>query len=279
MLISTTTPKMERMAPDVPFSQRFGYAPSDPAISVINDAPPALRRAVWIFPGRPMFETTLTGAIFKVADRYSFQIGRIRSVESAWNHLERCNWYEVYEVAEETYAGMGFFKTFAEDFQEKLNVFCRHNGIGWKMENGRFVRRFADEEDVLLVRTAEMLAAAKKTTSAREFREALADLSKRPNPDVTGAVQHVSAAIECLARDLCGNQKITLGEIIARHPALFPGAYRKLAEAVWGIASNKGRHIAEGAEPTVDEAMFLIGTVAALASYLLSARDAQGIRD
>ena len=34
--------------------------------------------------------------------------------------------------------------------------------------------------------------------------EALRDISRRPEPDVTGSIQHVCAAMEATARDLAG---------------------------------------------------------------------------
>ncbi len=54
-------------------------------------------------------------------------------------------------------------------------------------------------------------------TAQRELREARSDLSRRPEPDITGAVQHCMAALECTARELSNEPRLTLGQIINRH--------------------------------------------------------------
>jgi len=47
-----------------------------------------------------------------------------------------------------------------------------------------------------------------------KIHEALQDLSRRPQPDLTGALQHALAALECLARDVTGENKPTLGQLM-----------------------------------------------------------------
>ena len=51
-----------------------------------------------------------------------------------------------------------------------------------------------------------------------EIHEALFDLSRRPEADLTGTIQHTRAALECVARDVCGDERATLGEVIKRYP-------------------------------------------------------------
>jgi len=45
-----------------------------------------------------------------------------------------------------------------------------------------------------------VLETAKLETAKTEIREALNDLSRRPTPDITGAIQHSLACLECVAR-------------------------------------------------------------------------------
>jgi hypothetical protein len=47
-----------------------------------------------------------------------------------------------------------------------------------------------------------------------EIHKALENLSKRPVPDLTGAVQHAMAALECVANDVCGENGETLGKVV-----------------------------------------------------------------
>jgi hypothetical protein len=93
------------------------------------------------------------------------------------------------------------------------------------------------------------LAKAGRTTARDEIHDALTDLSRRPNPDLTGAIQHGMAALECVARDACGDPKATLGDILKRHPDLIPKPLDTAIDKAWGFASEMGRHIREGREP------------------------------
>lgn len=61
-----------------------------------------------------------------------------------------------------------------------------------------------------------------------------------------------------------------LGDIIKKHDDLFPGAYRKMADAMWGIVSNQGRHIKEEGGPMLEEALFVVESITNLAAYLLA---------
>lgn len=47
-------------------------------------------------------------------------------------------------------------------------------------------------------------------TAKTEIKEAIKDISKRPNPDITGAVQHSIACLECVLQEITGNKKLML---------------------------------------------------------------------
>jgi hypothetical protein len=117
---------------------------------------------------------------------------------------------------------------------------------------------------------------AGKSTAANEIHEALKDISRRPSADVTGAVQHSMAALECVAREIDGSSD-TLGQIIKRLtiPPPLDGALHRL----WGFASEQGRHIQEGGEPNFEEAELVVTVASAVSVYLLrhaARRAAQG---
>ena len=44
---------------------------------------------------------------------------------------------------------------------------------------------------------------------SNEIHEALKDISRRPTPDRTGAIQHSIAAMECTAREVAGEPNLT----------------------------------------------------------------------
>jgi hypothetical protein len=76
-------------------------------------------------------------------------------------------------------------------------------------------------------------------------------------------------ALECVAREVCGDKKATLGEILKRYDGLIPKPLDKGIEKAWGFASEMGRHLQEGREPTFEEAELLVSLCASLSVYLL----------
>ena len=115
---------------------------------------------------------------------------------------------------------------------------------------------------------AGALETARRLTARAEMHKALADLSRRPEADLTGAIQHAMAALECVARDATGDPKATLGEILKRHPNLIPKPLDTAVEKAWGYASEMGRHIREGREPQRKEVELIVGLAATVANYL-----------
>jgi len=75
-------------------------------------------------------------------------------------------------------------------------------------------------------------------------------------------------ALEAVARDLAGDPKATLGEVIKRNPEFLPKPLDTALSQVWGYASNEARHVQEGREPNREEAELLVGLAAVLATYL-----------
>lgn len=86
---------------------------------------------------------------------------------------------------------------------------------------------------------------------------------------MTGAIQHALAAVECVARDVTGDPKATLGEILKRHPGLVPPPLDDLLKKAWGFTSEQGRHLKEGRLPGFEEAELLVGIAGAACLYLV----------
>jgi len=83
-----------------------------------------------------------------------------------------------------------------------------------------------------------------------------------------GAAYHAMGSLECVARDLTGDPKATLGDILKRYPDLLPKPLDEALSKVWGYASNAARHVVEGREISRDEAELLVGLSAAVSTYL-----------
>ena len=107
-----------------------------------------------------------------------------------------------------------------------------------------------------------------RPTSSNELHEALRDLSRRPAPDVTGAVQHSMAALECVARDISGDSQLTLGGIVQRHREMFPAPIDQVIDRLWGYSSETARHVREGQVVGFEEAVLVVQLSAAVCNYL-----------
>ncbi|WIW88084.1 hypothetical protein K3M67_14145 [Sphingobium sp. V4] len=254
------------------FSGRLGLRP---AMLVHNDAPMAFRHAV---VGALKTEVISSDKVIGIVQRGT-ALPRppghiVDKVLVAM--IERCEWWRVFDVGEAGYAAIHSEQYLgpnkAETFERAINEACRANSIGWKMEAGIFAVVASTAQHDHATDIIADLDVSQLKTSANELREAHRDLSRRPLPDISGGMQHAGAAIECLAREISGETKLTLGDIIKRRADLFPGAYRKMAEAMWGIVSNQGRHIREEGEPDLEEALFVVGSITNLAAYLLARR-------
>ena len=108
-------------------------------------------------------------------------------------------------------------------------------------------------------------------TSLRQLKEARGDILRRPDPDVTGAVQHSRAAVECVARKVTGYPKKNLYQILKilkQHPDILPDHLAPKARKLWKDASNRGVHLSEGDEPTYAEAERVVVSTIVLCLYL-----------
>ncbi|MCY9801052.1 hypothetical protein OTJ42_21695 [Citrobacter braakii] len=105
------------------------------------------------------------------------------------------------------------------------------------------------------------------TTAAYEQHKALQDLSCTPQLEISGAIQHAMAALECVARDVIGN-KDTQGQLIQRNPGLFPKPVDQIVEKAWTYSSNFGRHLIEKKFPEFEEAELMLGVSGVLCRYL-----------
>ena len=73
----------------------------------------------------------------------------------------------------------------------------------------------------------------------------------------------------CGTRDVCNDQKATLGDVLKRYKDLIPPPLDEAVKKAWGFASERARHIREGREPEFHEAELLVGICASVGNYLL----------
>ena len=186
-------------------------------------------------------------------------------------YLQTCEWFQVYDIIEAACRYLAPRPGLADTFAQRINELFEEEGIGWQMVNGEIVTRGPAEFEHAVAEAVARVEEAGYQTVRRELEEARRDLSRRPEPDITGTVQHCMAALECTARELSNEPGATLGQIINRHAADLgiPRPLDNAIERMWGYASEMGRHLREGREPGREEAELLLSLSATLINYLL----------
>tara|TARA_R110000751_G_scaffold101602_2_gene195797 strand:- start:14469 stop:15254 length:786 start_codon:yes stop_codon:yes gene_type:complete len=254
------------------FSDRHGYSGREPEITIREDAPDFLRFQVASIARNCGFSpsairTVVCDILLEVPDP-----GNWSEYPNIWEEvlglLRNCEWYKVYDIAEALWRSFEYRPDEQGRFEEDLNRVFREKGIGWQLKDPDGIVFRGDP--TFAIATEHAVDAFEQTgryTAAGEIREALKDISRRPDPDRTGAIQHSMAALECVARDLTNAPNLNLGQII-NGLALTP----PLGEAVhklWGYASQNGRHVQEGRDASAAEAELVVSVACSLAVFLL----------
>lgn len=250
------------------FSSRHGYQRPDADISIRHEAPAALREAVlstaYGCGYRPsQLRKLLCKLLFRAPDPANWSEtpnieGEVRGL------VEALEWHEVYDFIE---ALVGLPQHAEPPLADELNRCFRRMGVGWQLVDGLLEVRGSEVFELTVRDGMGQLLQQGRTMAASELHEALLDLSRRPEPEVTGAIQHALAALECVARDVCGS-KDTLGDLMRRNVGLFPAPVDQIVIKAWGYTSNFGRHLEEGKPPQFDEAELMVGLSGTLCRYL-----------
>lgn len=220
------------------FSTRHGLGRPDADISIRLEAPEELRDAVvaigyqcGIKPSE--LREFLCRMLYRAPDRSNWSDypnidGEVRDL------IRDCEWFEVYDLVEllaERYERRG------TDFAGEINRMFRIKGVGWQLVGTRLEMRGSEAFELAVREGQADLLRRGNTIAANELHESISDLSRRPVPEVSDAIQHAMAALECVARDVCGT-KDTLGDVIRRNPKLFPRPVDQIVEKAWGYTSN-----------------------------------------
>lgn len=256
------------------FSDRFGYQAPEAEITIREDAPTAVRDGILmagyaadLSPGT--MRDILCQVLLQRPDPNNWSPSNVEREVSGL--IDEAPWYRVYDFAERLYAEIdpsGSMGTRAR-FEAQLNQLFRERGVGWEMKKGTLVARGSEAFALATGHATEVMQRHGAPTAANEIHEALRDISRRPHADVTGAIQHAMAALECVAREVGGTTD-TLGPIIRR--LNLPAPLDQAVEKLWGFTSQQGRHILEGRQPQFEEAELVVTAASALSVYLLRRR-------
>ena len=267
------------------FSQRQGYTGKVRKISIRQDAPQEFRKAIArIARDAGLSPRDIRSIICRelYADPSEFNIVDSSVMKEVDELLSSCEWFRVYDFVELFHAklrrpmvgttrtnitsALEFAKSRAKGFESRLNSFFLEHAIGWQMCDGEILHRGSDAFQKATQGAVEALRTTGQQTAKSEIDEALQDISRRPEPDVTGAITHVMAALECVAREVSGNSNMTLGKLV---PLLnLSPPLDKAVAGLWGFSSERARHLREGQSISTEEAEFVVLVACALCSFL-----------
>lgn len=253
------------------FSKRQGlFSIREKEITVREDAPEGLRgfikMAFYDLSKKPSDLRTITSRVLKIPPD-SNNWSEFPNIDwEVGHHLENCEWYLVYDIIETIIRKLNPQEKLA--FTSEINEYFLTNGIGWKIVNGEIETRGDEVFETAVKTVVSLLEKANLQTAKTEIREALNDLSRRPAPDITGAIQHSLACLECVTREYTGDKKSTLGDLMKKFPGVIPTPLDQAVTKIWGFTSEQGRHLREGQAPEYLEAELVVEVTAAIATYL-----------
>ena len=256
------------------FSRRHGYGQDDIEITIREDAPDVTRPAIPIIAE----ESGMTPSVIR---SIIVRVLLVRPDPSNWSEypnvwddvlslITDCFWNRVYDIAELIHASFApGYPERARGFEDRLNQCFWENSIVWEMQNGKVIFRDEALSDATKNAVASLEHAVRER-AANEIREALRDISRRPEPDLTGSIQHSIAALESTARDVTGKPNRTLGQLVP-HLEL-PVPRNTAVDKLWAYASDRARHVREGLTVDPSEAVLIVSVACAVCTFL-SQRD------
>ena len=279
---------------DIPFSQRHGLTGPPVGTLVRGDAPVGLRtKLIEVLTsmklnslGSDFDGIKLRSLFLQVMNRrptvdLSSLLNGYNAFEESKQLLYECEWFQFYEIVEELSQllrkedARARVPPSAGRFADTMNEAFARWSIGWQLVGGKVIIRGDDAFERTLTVAGQELG--NRPTARTRIREAINDLSRRPTPDLPGAVFHAFAAMECIIGDIeytpeeiRTNTHHTFGSFLAKHPDLFPGEdFKEAFRLLWKYANNEGsRHGKEGMEPATDEAELIVSLAASLVTYL-----------
>ncbi len=254
------------------FSTRYGYKNVEEVeITIREDAPQEFRafliQLLYEFSFTPKRLREIFCLVLREApDQNNWSDYPNIDEEVRWL-LRNCEWFKVYDILEKILQTKFFNR---ERFIAEVNDFFIEKGYGWKINQSLIEMRGDESFEVVVKSASDKLTEDQYSTANKELHQALKDLSRRPIPDITGAIQHSMASLECVAREITEDRKATFGNIMSKNKGMIPAPLDQAVEKAWGFASEYGRHIREGREPSFQDAELMVGICASIGNYLLS---------
>ena len=261
------------------FSERQGLDSADAEITIRQDAPPWLRGLIVDYAYESGWTPT---QLRRVVCRELMETpnpanwsefpnvdGELRDL------LAKAPWFVVFDLIEKIAKGptsprsLPTASASANPFASLVNRMFHKKGVGWQLVDGQVQVRGPELFEAAMSTAVDLAGRSGRATTRSELHGAVQDLSRRPEPDLTGAIRHAMAALECAARDITGQPNLTLGQWIAKNRTAFPAPLDQAAEKLWAYSSEHARHLREGRVPKAEDAELVVGVAAALTTYLL----------
>ena len=187
--------------------------------------------------------------------------------------IDDAEWYQVYDLIEGlvSYIEGALGYDAAESFGQAINELFVDMGAGWQLKasEGIVLRGDAEFEDAV-DSARSSLSAVNFGVAEQQLREALHDISRRPEPDLTGAIHHALGALESTARYIDGSEK-SFGDLMMQIGV--PKPLDTALAKMWGYSSNFGRHVSPTKVPSLNEATLVVHLSSAMCRYLVADRE------
>lgn len=208
-----------------PFSRREGFrgGGTPPPITIREGAPDELRAAVIQVARECGLAPSQQREVICQVLRKNPNPNNWSEDPNIWGEVRHlvseCPWFRVYDIGEALAARLPQFTmppppgndvspvAPATRYEEEINEVLIEHGVGWRLQDGRFLARGSEAFEHAVESARERATETGRPTASSEIAEALTDLSRRPTPDLTGAIHHAMAGLECLAREVVGDQR------------------------------------------------------------------------
>ena len=273
------------------FSSRQGFEPEEPEANLFDQVTYRFRQQVVVTALNaelsPLELRKVVCRRLRQAPNHDNDRHASRIKTEIKSHLRSCPWNRVFDIIEDVVStpklrarldlGVTFAQLRGESgesnrtyFHRTINKLLREEGIGWKLSDGKLTIRGNEAFERVAREAPNALERAGMLNSAQHLQEAIADLSRRPDPDLAGAVYHSIGAVEGTLRRVCGDSKPSLAQLLRKeeYRKVVPAPLNVALDKMWGYSSEYARHVKEGNAPDLKEAKLVVHAAAAVSEYL-----------
>lgn len=175
-------------------------------------------------------------------------------------------WYSVYELVEQCVPAIGFLHR--EHFVTRVNEYLREAQIGWKFEDGTWIR-VGDEIGQESHTAAHSACIVLGIEDAAKDLENAWRLCNRPGGGFEkDAVTAAMRALERVAQNITQQDGITLNRIKWKEPDMPHEKLRGAINSLYSYSSDQARHANENATISANDAHLVVSIAGALILYL-----------